>query len=543
MTEGTVQKQTIFASKVQIEGRSTVLSSRSSVASYRRYATEKRPNRDPSASMLVPNAPVEGRESEFEEDLDEKAEEEFRTELDKLTPFEQRVAARLELTPQLHKKFKEFMNDEKKDPNEKDKDGWTALHYATLATDREFVELLLERGADVDLHAPQGVTALRNVIASMDDGIFNVLLQAGADPHQISDFTTGGTVLHEVALEGSPGMVDFLLKHGVDVDETDYMGRTALHYAAVSGRPEMVSHLIKCKAKLNPLDREGILPIQYAMDCGHSGCAEILGAAGANPGDSSSTRDDVFFKAIRDSNLDLVKALLASGGGLAYNTNPNEADDTTLHAAAYSGNLEMLEMFLEKKVPIDSVNSQGFTPLHVAIIQNHSQSVARLVKAGANIKAVTNLNQSAVHLAVMLKDVNMLYELIHMGFPLELKNSDGSTPFHYAMKEDMKVHAVALMEAGANINVHDLDHETPLHTAVAQGSAKWVEMLLNKGAKTKVKNLDGVTPLMLARQLQRPRAIMLLNDEPMTPVPKVAQDFMQQVENKYKKGELRKRVR
>jgi len=64
---------------------------------------------------------------------------------------------------------------------------WNALHYAAFADRKDIVELLLERGAQVNARAPNGSTALMMTAREGREELARLLLAAGADPRATND--------------------------------------------------------------------------------------------------------------------------------------------------------------------------------------------------------------------------------------------------------------------------------------------------------------------------------------------------------------------
>jgi len=72
------------------------------------------------------------------------------------------------------------------DPNQKDNQGWTPLHFAAQEWSEEAAKTLLENGAEVDITDSNGNTPLwRAVFSSRGRGeLIKLLLVSGADPNK-----------------------------------------------------------------------------------------------------------------------------------------------------------------------------------------------------------------------------------------------------------------------------------------------------------------------------------------------------------------------
>tara|TARA_B100000683_G_scaffold114242_1_gene112397 strand:+ start:3435 stop:3869 length:435 start_codon:yes stop_codon:yes gene_type:complete len=95
-------------------------------------------------------------------------------------------------------------------------DEWTPLH---AAANKETVELLIDKGADIN---------------AKDD--------------------TGGTPLFWAALEGNEEVAELLIRQGADVNAAGPKGRTALHWAVAMAQKKSVELLIGESADVNAKD-------------------------------------------------------------------------------------------------------------------------------------------------------------------------------------------------------------------------------------------------------------------------------------------------
>ena len=97
------------------------------------------------------------------------------------------------------------------------KDGFTALHLASFFGQEEAAEILVTRGAEVNLVARNAnihVTPLHSAAAGSHPGIVKLLLAHGADPNAAQD--GGFTPLHSAANNDDRESVEALLEAGAD---------------------------------------------------------------------------------------------------------------------------------------------------------------------------------------------------------------------------------------------------------------------------------------------------------------------------------------
>jgi ankyrin repeat protein len=149
----------------------------------------------------------------------------------------------------------------KSDPNERDGQGWTALHHAASLEAKNHhpegnhlgcVQALLKGGADPNAGDLGGERPLYRAVHDPD--ITEALLEAGADANQGAN---SRTPLISAAYHGgslctpATESIRLLLKKGADVNQAESGGFTALTAAAVYGCPGMVRTLLEAGARVD----------------------------------------------------------------------------------------------------------------------------------------------------------------------------------------------------------------------------------------------------------------------------------------------------
>src|SRR5690606_37579621 len=140
--------------------------------------------------------------------------------------------------------------------------GATALHSAAKWGDVEAVRLLLEHGADVTASNVFGVTPMlaaagvghryavlretpiRGTDKTGQDAVatMELLLEAGASLDDVATGRLAGmTAAHGAAQEGWSEVIEFLHRHGVDIDKPNEAGETPRELAVSTGHVQTVS--------------------------------------------------------------------------------------------------------------------------------------------------------------------------------------------------------------------------------------------------------------------------------------------------------------
>ncbi len=166
--------------------------------------------------------------------------------------------------------------------------GYTPLMNALNGNNIMVAGFLIRQGADINIKANDGATALILACGCSED-IAKQLLEKGADIHALTDKGNGVfTQCTSVGLRRetvSYKFAEYLLAQGADIDEANttswYKGYTPLLWAVSSGDEKLVSFLVKNGANVNAIAVEGKTPLSIATEAGYTNIVEILKANGA----------------------------------------------------------------------------------------------------------------------------------------------------------------------------------------------------------------------------------------------------------------------
>lgn len=122
-------------------------------------------------------------------------------------------------------------------------DGFSALHLACFFGSLNAASLLIEMGANVNIHAGNmsDLRPLHSACVAGQDPIVSLLLKAGAKVNVIQ--AGGYTPLMATASLGNAPVVDMLLEYGADVSVKSDDNRTAADFAEAAGLEALVDRL------------------------------------------------------------------------------------------------------------------------------------------------------------------------------------------------------------------------------------------------------------------------------------------------------------
>ena len=307
---------------------------------------------------------------------------------------------------------------------------WSPLRCAVASTtsgrgNEPIVRLLLERGATVgeeDLYlagfaAGGGAWCVRLLveytptaraiagkalaapISQRDVAGVRVLLEAGADPlrYRDDDGPPASVVRAALAARCPVELIELLLDHGADPNETGEDGRSPYAVATAGGRTDLVELLNRHGARddTTPLDR-----LRYACLRGdRAGALRLLDQDPALRAQLADTDGSALVEAAETGNTPAVDLLLAVGfpATATGRFDPAGVDGATaLHAAAWAGNADAVKRLLAAGAPVDVDDSHWHsTPLEWALIgsgehrptnptPNWAETVRVLLDAGAS---------------------------------------------------------------------------------------------------------------------------------------------------------------
>jgi ankyrin repeat protein/mono/diheme cytochrome c family protein len=172
----------------------------------------------------------------------------------------------------------ELLIDKGADVNAKNRRASTPLHWAIH--DQAKVQLLLSKGANVNSKQAQGRTPLF-LAAMLGDGVATIrwLLVSGADPNIAS--ANGQTPLMMAASRGNVEAMRLLIEKGAEVNHKDGAGETALMLAATSGNADAVRFLIEKEADVKVRSKRNETALGFAATSGVQSSVELLLANGA----------------------------------------------------------------------------------------------------------------------------------------------------------------------------------------------------------------------------------------------------------------------
>uniref|UniRef100_A0A3P9NUT8 NAD(+) ADP-ribosyltransferase n=1 Tax=Poecilia reticulata TaxID=8081 RepID=A0A3P9NUT8_POERE len=331
-----------------------------------------------------------------------------------------------------------------------DEEGNTGLQFASASGHENLVRFLLRKGASVDSRNNYGWTPLMQAARFGHLTVAHLLLENGAEINGRNRL--GASVLSMAARGGHVHVVKLLLEGGAYVDDfdhlamgypvggggRDFMDITALMVASQHGHEAAVRLLLEWGSDVNFSQKTtGWGPLMAATLSGKESIAQQLVERGADPDrvnvlsktafelamqlkqrdvkayldsittvrpqtDDERKRPDVF-SALKLGNSQLVKDILEEDPAQVNSSNQDGA--SPLMMAAVSGQLEVVQLMVEKKVDIDKQDSvHGWTALMQATYHGNKDIVKYLLSQGADVSLRAKNGYTAFDLVMLLND-------------------------------------------------------------------------------------------------------------------------------------------
>lgn len=429
------------------------------------------------------------------------------------------------------------------DPDTRQADGATALHWAVYHEDTEAVAALIEAGADVDAANRLGASPLYLAAKSGNGHLIELLLVAGANPNVA--LTMGETPVMTASRSGTALGVQRLIEAGADVNAVERSReQTALMWATAQGHLQVARLLVEAgarleaKSKIRPRLMFADAPNGGAFD---QGIMEQLG--GYTP----------LLFAARHGHSEIARLLLSHEADIEATAGNGTSP---LVVATHSGHGEFARLLLERGADPDAMGA-GYTALHAAILRGDLTTVKALLAHGADPDArllrpnpvqrasedwalkTPLVGATPYWIAASFREADIMLALADAGADPGLRNEEiMSRPRERADREDYTPTVVGGLESsiqaavkgdstrgrfyvqpnpdpageeqlalaavivaadsGVDVNHRDFSESTALHDAAARGLPNVVRELAGRGADINALNGRGQTPLDLA---------------------------------------------
>uniref|UniRef100_A0A3B3VPW9 Ankyrin repeat and SOCS box containing 2a, tandem duplicate 2 n=1 Tax=Poecilia latipinna TaxID=48699 RepID=A0A3B3VPW9_9TELE len=345
------------------------------------------------------------------------------------------------------------------------------------------MDLVRQRPSSLTEPCDQGWVALHEAAFYGQLQCVRILLRA--DPSSVNICTLKNeTALLLAAVRGNASCVEFLLKHGANVNTANKLRETPLFVACENPNEEVVELLLRYGAQVNLSSSQGESPLHEACRLGGPMICRRLLDAGANLKARNVYQIQPLFSAAQNGNAETLQLLVQRGADV----NEQAGDGASpLYEACKNGHFSVVQALLTLKADANRATNSGLLPLHVAVRNNHKRIVSLLIPLTSRVR-IRTCGISPLHIAADRNRDEILELLIESGFDVNAELSEEhsrmyedrrSTALYFSVSNGNLEAAETLLEAGANPN---LDIFNPLLIAVRLGWIDMAELLVRYGA-------------------------------------------------------------
>ena len=290
----------------------------------------------------------------------------------------------------------------------------TALYRAAQAGWFDIVRYLIGHGADVNTrngyNGGVGHPILFVVISNGQEKMARLLLEYGAQMEAFGPTTA----LHVASSHPKRTLVRLALDYGANIDAKDGLNRTPLYLAGHAGFASIVRLLLEEGARTDTVVSGGQSVLYKASGQGRQEVVDLLLRYGADPAVGRGRfGETTMYKAAWYNQLEIVELLLNFEAdvnirnkkkiksykgvgekilhGLVAGLSKDHAimntwGKTALHAAAYQGHEEVVQLLLQAGADLEATGNDGLTPMYLAAQRKHGVIVQMFLKAGAQLE-------------------------------------------------------------------------------------------------------------------------------------------------------------
>jgi len=365
------------------------------------------------------------------------------------------------------------------------------------------VQLLLESGTGPDN------SALFESLLRGHAGVANILLQAGADIHQVHDkhFLTKfiqEAIKRNVSTELVTNTIFLSASAGVNFNVQDRRGNTALMTAVLSERPapiEVIQSLIKAGASTAIQNTKGDTALMLCLNQKKLEIATVLAETALNLDVKNKSGKTVLMIAASIKEANLAMTLISKGASV------NLQDPVGTSALMYAIKLAQFEqhicssafdcvkILIEGRSNVNIQDKNGISALMLAV----SQGINFNSHTSIPVDASSSMSSNEQYLKIV-------QALIEANAVVDASDANGITALLFACKNQFSEAIQVLIQSKANVNSTDKKGATALmHTIRSTTTSRGVDsvkVLLENGACVDVQDQNGETALISCMRLQ-----------------------------------------
>ncbi|KII67326.1 Transient receptor potential cation channel subfamily A member 1 [Thelohanellus kitauei] len=367
--------------------------------------------------------------------------------------------------------------------NAKDKNSFSALHYAATSGVVELVSLLLEYGAECTFD-------------------------------QQTDYASP---LHLACVSNQLDIVKLLVENNLNiVDVKNQNQETPLMIAASLNRTDILNYLLQHKLDIESIDNDQDTALFFACKKDHLESVKILLGAGAKLDRRNNDDYNPLHVAAVNNALHVAGHLLSTSSKHILQNSWDRYENRPIHLAVMNNHIEMVKLLVDNASPVDEKNASGLTPFLLAASRGYIDILKYLVDISLPLALdEDDRNNTALHLAAENGFHKAIPILVAFGMNVDYRNTQQMTALDLACSKGHYKTALALIESESSIDTgENSKHLSPLLIAAKYGHGDLITLLLNRGADITRIGPNGRNCLEIAIHEKRRDAVMAILNNP-----------------------------
>ncbi|KAF5562866.1 salicylate hydroxylase [Fusarium napiforme] len=396
-----------------------------------------------------------------------------------------------------------------------------AFNWATRHGIWNAMEYLIEQGIDIETYVPFVDSSGDQIETYLQHGrqahgrVLQALAQLEIEVNGMTPFLL--TALHHAILQGNIEIARYLLQKGADIDAAakldaeDAVLMSTLALAVLIGDESSIELLLEAGADCSlSFGRDELSPLLAAVA---TDCSEHIVELLLQHGAASCPLDDgwpAYLSALMEAKNEGVTVLILNcmEGDLGFSlpVGMNKLLGLLLCSSIETKDYRVVQILLDWNVSREETQSEDRTPLLVAAGNGDMQSMQLLLDKGVNTNAKDEDGSSALHLVVKgdyngRTKLDAIELLLGHGVAMDSLDNRKRTPFIWAACDGSPSGweiVQLLQQLGANVQAQGTRGESALMLASRHGSLDTMSFLLDNGAKVSAQDLKGHTAIHYA---------------------------------------------
>ena len=361
------------------------------------------------------------------------------------------------------------------DVNTVNRSGNNALHLAAFTGNYNLMEMLMSNGADYQISNARGRTPVEYVSYGKNPQVFKLFLEK--DPNILFTKTAeGATLLHFAASAGDTAGFTYLLGKGLDIKTEDDNGANVMHWAMSGGEKAMLGYLSVKGLDYHFISSRGFSPITAAMMYNAKSSVEFLLEHEMEINQHFPPENNtLLIEACNSNALEIANYLI----GLGADIDAEDANHfTALSWAVINRNRELARLLVEKNADVNHTCNNGASPFLLAVERDSLPMIQYIAAHGADVGMADTSGMTALHRATISNKITVVEYLLSLGIPVDAKNNDGMTALHYASIYGRQEIGKMLVQQGASPGFQDNKGHSPVYYSALYGHKELNEMFI-----------------------------------------------------------------